>query len=240
MASRIRRNGRSVDPPAPDGARVRDWIFDLDNTVYPASCGLFDQVDRRIVEFVQDFLGLDSGAARLVQRRYFREHGSCLRGLMVNHALDPARFLDYVHDIDMSPLSPAPELAAVLGRLPGRKIIFTNGSTRHAEKVLGHLGVAQHFTEIHDIAAADYLPKPVPQSYRILLDRHGVVPAAAVYIEDIARNLEPAAALGMTTAWIAPADRDTKARPPRYVHHVVENLARWLASLIGRPSSTGR
>ena len=224
---------RSAVRPLADGVRVRDWIFDLDNTLYPASSGLFGQVDRRIVEFVGDLLGLDPQAARLVQRRYYRDHGSCLRGLMVNHALEPARFLDYVHDIDMSPLSPDPELGAALARLPGRKIIYTNGSTRHAERVLEQLGLARHFTEIHDIVAADYLPKPLPQSYRLLVARRGVDPAAAVYVEDIAGNLEPAAALGMTTAWIAPADRDMQAPPPRYVHHVVENLARWLASLIG-------
>jgi putative hydrolase of the HAD superfamily len=160
---------------------------------------------------------------------------------MVEHALDPGDFLAYVHDIDMSPLVPDPELESALTRLPGRKLIFTNGSTRHAENVLAHLGIAHHFSEIYDIAAAGYLPKPLPQTYRTLIERHGVDPDRAVYIEDIARNLEPAAALGMTTVWIAPADREADAPPPAdYVHHVVEDLAEWLGSVGGAAPAGSR
>jgi putative hydrolase of the HAD superfamily len=145
-------------------ARYRHWIFDLDNTLYPASCRLFDQVEARMGAFIADFLGISPEAARAIQKRYFKEHGTTLRGLMVHHDLAPQRFLDYVHAIDVSALEPAPALARALDRLPGEKLVYTNGSTRHAENVMARLGVAGCFDGIFDIAAADYLAKPEPQS----------------------------------------------------------------------------
>src|SRR5215470_11101633 len=146
------RHLRSVD-------HVTDWVFDLDNTLYPARCNLFAQVDRRIGLFIEGLLGLEQGPARELQKRYFREHGTTLRGLMTHHGIDPRAFLDFVHEIDLAPVPPSPALDAALAALPGRKFIFTNGSVAHADRVMGRLGVAHHFEGIFDIVAADYLPK---------------------------------------------------------------------------------
>ena len=220
---------------------VDDWIFDLDNTLYPASCNLFRQVDRRINEYIQGFLDLEAAPARSLQRRYFLEHGSSLRGLMLHHGMDPGGFLAYVHDIDMSPVPPSPALDAALARLPGRKIVFTNGSTDHAARVLGRLGVTRHFAAVFDIIAAAYLPKPEPATYQRLIERYDIDPARAVLVEDLAQNLTPAAALGMTTVWVAPDGHDYSHTPEDgAVHHVVDDLADWLTALMENEDTTGR
>ena len=210
---------------------VETWIFDLDNTLYPQSCRLFDQVQRRMTEFICQRLSVSPEEAGELRRTYFREHGTTLRGLMTNDRIDPHEFLAFVHDIDLSCVPPDPELAAALGQLGGRKIVHTNGSTRHAERILNHLGLSASFSGIVDIVAADFDPKPALYGYQLLLRRHGVAPRTALMIEDIARNLEPAAALGMTTAWVrngldwAAADADSD-----YIHHVVDDLAGFLAA----------
>lgn len=221
--------GQDAQRAGLDAEAVRDWIFDLDNTVYPAACNLFLQIDARINRFIQDFLALDPVEARAVQRRFFDDHGSSLAGLMTHHGLEPGRFLDYVHDIDLSVLDPAPTLGEALSALPGRKLIYTNGSTRHAENVLSRLGIAEHFAEIFDIAAADFLPKPRAEPMAVLISRHAVEPRTAVFIEDLARNLEPAAALGITTVLVAGSALE---KPPEsFVDHVIDDLPGWLHGL---------
>lgn len=198
----------SVSETAADGARhprlshVRCWVFDLDNTLYPADCDLFSQIDARMSSYVADLLDTDLGSARRIQKNYFVSHGTTLRGLMDNHAVDPEHFLDTVHDIDVSPLSPAPGLRTALAGLEGRRLVFTNGSRGHAERVLDRLGVADLIDDIFDISAADYRPKPRPETYARFVERFDVAPEAAVMIEDMIRNLAPAAALGMTTVWL--------------------------------------
>ena len=185
--------------------RLRDvdcWVFDLDNTLYPASCRLFDQVDRRIGEYVQQLLKLDPLAARALQKQYFRDHRTTLNGLMIHHRIRPEDFLDFVHAIDLSPVAEDRRLDAALDRLPGRKVIYTNGSVRHAQNVMGKLGVARHFEDVFDIAAAGYVPKPEISAYRAMLARHGIDPTRAAMLDDMPRNLAPAAELGMTTIWV--------------------------------------
>lgn len=210
---------------------VADWIFDLDNTLYPAHCNLFSQVDRRIGQFIEGQLGLDQVEARLLQKHYFREHGTTLAGLMANHAIDPGAFLDFVHDIDVSPVPPSPDLDQVLARLPGRKFIFTNGSTAHADRVTGRLGVSHHFEGVFDIIAADYKPKPDPASYDKLIRQHGIVPAKAAMVEDLPRNLRPAAALGMTTVLVLTGEEWAEAdRTGDHIHHVTDDLVAWLTA----------
>ncbi len=214
-------------------SHVDVWVFDLDNTLYPASCNLFDQVDRRIGEFVARELGLDPDEARRVQKQYFRDYGTTLRGMMERHRVAPQAFLDYVHAIDVTPVPPSPALDAALAGLPGRKVIFTNGSVAHAERVMERLGVARHFAEVFDIAAADYLPKPEPATYARMVARHDIDPHAAAMLDDLPRNLAPAAALGMTTVWVrtdSPWAQD--GAEGEHIHHVADDLTAWLEDAI--------
>jgi putative hydrolase of the HAD superfamily len=219
---------------------VETWIFDLDNTLYPASCRLFDQVQRRMTEFICERLSVSPEEAAELRRTYFREHGTTLRGLMTRDDIDPHEFLAFVHDIDLACVPPDPALAAALRQLSGRKIVHTNGSVRHAQRLLDHLGLSDSFTGIVDIVAADFDPKPSLPGYRLLLRRHAVAAQTALMIEDIARNLAPAAALGMTTAWVrngldwAAADADSA-----YIHHVVDDLAGLLAAAAALQSDDG-
>lgn len=231
---------RSLLPDAVD-----DWIFDLDNTLYPASSNLFREIDRRIVDYIRSHLALEAAAAFELKQHYRRRFGSSLRGLMDEHGVDPIAFMDYVHDIDLTLIAPDRTLDEALAALPGRKLIFTNASTRHAKKVLKRLGIGRHFAEIFDITAAGYVPKPQPEAYRILVERHAIDPARAVFVEDMAINLGPAAALGMTTVWIAEDGRDGHPEggagaAADHVHHTVENLAAWLSTIVEGPGCGGR
>ena len=208
---------------------IDTWVFDLDNTLYPAACNLFHQVDQRIGAFVSRLLALPADQARVVQKGYLAKYGTTLRGLMVEHRLDPVEYLNFVHDIDVTPVPPNPVLDGALARLPGRKLVFTNGTVRHAERVMERLGVGHHFEAVFDIHAADYVPKPEPAIYDQLLTRHAIDPRAAILFEDIARNLKPAHDRGMATAWVKvdwawaqPGD------DMEHVHHVIEDLTEWL------------
>src|SRR5215470_2006695 len=190
--------------PAPSGRpldEIETWIFDLDNTLYPVSCRLFDQIHARMTRFIAERLELTPEAALTVQKTYFREHGTTLRGLMNVNRIDPEDFLAFVHEVDVSGVPRDAVLVAALAALPGRKIVHTNGSRGHAERLLDHLGIAASFCGIIDIAIAGYEPKPGLAGYHALLQRHQVNPATALMVEDMAKNLAPAAALGMTTAW---------------------------------------
>ncbi len=212
---------------------VDTWVFDLDNTLYPSACNLFDQVDRRMGEFISRQLGVDRIEARRIQKLYFHEYGTTLRGLMLLHGMAPAAFLNYVHDIDLTPVEPSPALDDRLDRLGGRKLVFTNGSAPHAERVLDRLGVARHFSGIFDIVAADYVPKPDPLPYARLVERFAIDPRRAAMVEDIARNLAPAHALGMTTVWLH--SENDWCRPGTvtdHVHHTVDDLVTWLTAVI--------
>jgi putative hydrolase of the HAD superfamily len=213
-----------IDGPDPD--RVETWIFDLDNTLYPASSDLFAQVNARIRAFIAAALAIDETEASSVQSRYFAAYRSSLRGLILHHDVEPRRFLDYVHDIDLSPIGPDPALRAAIEALSGRKVIFTN--------VLRQLDLEALFEDIFDIEAADYLPKPYPQTYHQLIARNGIAPERSVLLEDMAINLEPAAELGMTTVWVRDPERlDAAQARPDYVHHEVCDLTGWLQSLLG-------
>ena len=211
---------------------VRHWLFDMDNTLYPASANLFGQIDQRMETFVANELGLSRDEARLVQKRYFHEHGTTLRGLMISHGVDPHGFLDFVHDIDMSVLDPNPCLDAALARLPGRCIVFTNGDKAYAERVLAAIGILDRFDAIHDIIAMDFHPKPDPASYARLCDRHDIDPAAAFFADDMAHNLRPAHALGMVTAWVNNgSERGDHGYAPDFIDHELADMTSWLDSV---------
>ncbi len=209
------------------------WIFDLDNTLYPASSNLFDQVDWNMTRFVSEFLGLEPDAARKVQKDYFREYGTTMRGLMTKHGVDPHEFMAYVHDIDLAPIGPDPKLTAALDALPGRKVIFTNGSTPHADNITKHLQIDHHFEGCFDIVDAEFRPKPAQPTYEAFCARFGIEPTEAVMVEDMAKNLVPAAALGMTTVWVDTGvgwSRETAEHG--HVHHRTDDLADWLTAII--------
>ena len=219
-------------------AAVDTWIFDLDNTLYPASAKLFDQIDVRMKSFIQSLLGVAPDEARHVQKRYFYDHGTTLRGLMRLHDVDPHAFLDFVHDIDMSVLSPAPQLEAALMALPGRRLIFTNADAPYARRVLGRLGIAGCFEAIHDIHDCAYAPKPEMAAYDSLCAACDVAPDRAVFVEDMARNLVPAKAMGMATVWVNNgSERGGERADEDHIDIEIRDTQDWL---IGLTASLGQ
>jgi putative hydrolase of the HAD superfamily len=203
-------------------------------------------MDVRMRGFISALLNVDGEEAYRLQKQYFREHGTTLSGLMTLHGIAPETFLEHVHDLDVSVIPEDPELGAALSRLPGRKLVFTNGTVAHAERVLARLGVAHAFDDIFDIVHADYHPKPRPESFSRFVARHAIKPAEAVMFEDLARNLAPAHAMGMTTVLVRPNDGhgDPAVRlwadpgaDADHVHYQTEDLAGFLAKVRVRSSS---
>jgi putative hydrolase of the HAD superfamily len=218
---------------------VEAWVFDLDNTLYPADCNLFAQIDRRMGEFIAQDLGIPLEEAKILREAYYYGHGTTLAGLVQLHGVAPDAFLDYVHDIDLSAIVPAPELAAALSSLPGRKFIFTNASRKHAEAVLARLGVAGLFDDICDIHALEYIhPKPTREAYERFVNTHGVVSRQAAMFDDLPHNLETAHLLGMTTVLVQgltdhPEHQAIAAwtELPAHIHHRTDALAPFLAAI---------
>lgn len=214
------------------------WIFDLDNTLYPAECNLFAEVDRRMGEFIARYLGVPFAQARHLQKAYYRQFGTTLAGLMAVHKLDPAEFLAYVHDIDLSKVSEAPALRAEIAALPGRRLIYTNGSRRHAERVALKLGVLDLFEDICDIAACEYVPKPEAEAFRRMVARHGVAAERAAMFDDMPMNLAAPHDLGMTTVLVHSSYLDhpvqqqmkTWTALPDHIHHMTLDLCGFLAA----------
>ncbi|MEX6724588.1 pyrimidine 5'-nucleotidase [Sphingosinicellaceae bacterium M-36] len=212
-----------------DASKIDAWVFDLDNTLYHPRANLFGQIDVRMGEYVARLLGLSATDARAVQKRYFMEHGTTLCGLMANHQVDPHDFLDYVHDIDLTVLDADARLDAALARLPGRKIIFTNADGPYARRVLERLGIAHHFDGLHDILSADFVPKPERAPYDQLLSRFDIDARRALFFEDMARNLRPAKALGMTTVWVNNgSEKGAVDAGAGHIDHETDDVAAWL------------
>jgi len=243
----------SADPPDPgpapaakrDFADTTAWIFDLDNTLYPARCNLFAEVDKRMGKFIADYLGVPFEQARHLQKSYYRQFGTTLSGLMQVHKLDPQPFLDYVHDIDLSAVPELPELAAAVAALPGRRLIFTNGSRRHAERVAEKLGVLHLFEDICDIAACEYVAKPSAGAFDRMVKRHGVAAREAAMFEDMPHNLEAPHALGMVTVLVHSDYLDHPAQLqmrnwrelPGHIHHATDCLTTFLRSIRAAPNA---
>jgi len=215
-----------------DPSIVDCWLFDLDNTLYPATTRMFDQIDHRMGAYIANLLGCDDDEARRVQKLYFHDHGTTLSGLMHYHEVAPYEFLEFVHDIDMTPLAAAPRLADRITRLPGRKIVFTNGDAPYAEKVLAALDLSGCFDGMWDIHAMNYRPKPEPSAYHGVIEAFGIVPERAVFVEDSARNLAPAKALGMQTVWLDLATEwGDRAMDPAAIDLVIDDFSEWLDAL---------
>ena len=221
----------------PAFAHVTDWIFDLDNCLYPASSGLFDLIDERMGAYIEHLLACDRVEARRVQKAHFHDHGTTLAGLMKHHDVDPHHFLADVHDIDLSRIVSDARLDAGLGRLPGRKYLFTNGDAPYARRVLDRLGVARHFEHLHDIHAAELRPKPDLHGYRLLVQQLGIDPARTAMVEDMAQNLVPAKKLGMTTVWVDNgSERGNHGYDPAVVDHRIADVADWLDEILKGPA----
>src|SRR5262245_57154633 len=192
-------------PPPRRFDHVDTWVFDLDNTLYPHHLNLWQQVDERIRDYIARFLDVTHEEAFRLQKDYYRRYGTSMRGLLTEHGMQPDDFLEFVHQIDHSPLIPNPALGAALENLSGRKLILANGPRAHAEAVVRRLGIHEHCDAVSDIVAAELEPKPLAATYDRFLVRHGVDPARAAMFEDLARNLETPHALGMTTVLVVPA-----------------------------------
>lgn len=222
-----------VDAPRLLGT-IDTWIFDLDNTLYPARCDLFALIDARMTEYIARLKGFDPLQAHTLQKRLFREHGTTLSGLMREHAIDPHEFLAFVHDIELDRVTHDARLVAAIGWLPGRKLVFTNGDVDYAGRVLDRLGLGAAFEGVHDIHAMAYVPKPEPASYAALCDRWDVDPRRALFAEDMARNLKPAKALGMTTLWVdSGSDQAGGEACPSFIDYRTNDLTDWLHELTG-------
>lgn len=214
-------------------ALIRNWVFDLDNTLYPASARLFDQMDIKMTAYVARVLGIDLIKARRIQKAYFFDHGTTLAGLMAEHGVDPHHFLADVHDIEMDVLDHNAPLAAAIARLPGRKIVFTNADTPYAARVLDRLGLATSFEAIHDIHAMDLKPKPNASAYAGLCAAFDIDPTESLFVEDMARNLAPAKAIGMTTVWIDNGSEQAAAEQDRsFIDFTTPDLTAWLHDIM--------
>ena len=229
----------SKSAPVPRGfGSVEAWVFDLDNTLYPHHL-LWQQVDDRIRSFIAEFLQVPQGEAFRIQKDYYKRYGTTMRGLMTEHGLKPDDYLEYVHRIDHSPLEPNPALGTALEKLPGRKLILTNGTRKHADAVMKRLAVHEHFEDVFDIIAAELEPKPSPKTYERFLARHAVDPSKAAMFEDLARNLEAPHALGMTTVLVVPQgqrevfreDWELEGRDEPHIDHVTDDLAGFLEAI---------
>lgn len=224
----------SVDESAPSLSHIDAWIFDLDNTLYPASCDLFALIDARMGSYIQTLVGCDPAQAHAIQKRYFRDHGTTLSGLMALHGTDPHEFLDYVHDIELDRVEHDARLVEAIARLPGRKLVFTNGDVKYAQKVLDRIGLGESFEAIHDIHAMDYVPKPAPASYAAMCARWDIDPARALFAEDMARNLKPAKDIGMTTLWVNNgSDQAAGLACASFIDFEVSDLTDWLHAYTG-------
>ncbi|MCL6730774.1 pyrimidine 5'-nucleotidase [Sphingomonas hankyongi] len=218
----------------PRFADIRDWIFDLDNCLYPASTGLFALIDERMGAYIQRLLDCDVAEAKRVQKAHFHEHGTTLAGLMKEHGVDPHDFLEDVHGIPLDRVQHDERLGKLLPRLPGRRFVFTNGDAPYAKRVLEAIGVQQHFDDLHDIHASSYRPKPDPHGYALLCERFGIDPAHALLADDMVQNLAPAKALGMTTVWVDNgSERGDHGYDDPVVDHRIADLGDWLQSILG-------
>jgi putative hydrolase of the HAD superfamily len=209
-----------------DLVHIDTWLFDLDNTLYPVETEFMTLIEGRMTDFMEKVTGLPRDEARAIQKKYYHAHGTTLAGLIAHHDIDPEDFLTEVHDVSLDRLTPDVKMAEALMRLPGRRLVFTNGSAAHAERVLERLQIAHAFEDIFHISAADYIPKPSPLTFEKMMARHGVSAAGSAFFEDSQVNLAPAAELGMTTILVGP---HAAASTADFVHHRTNNLVAFLA-----------
>ena len=212
---------------------IDTWVFDLDNTLYSADSGIFQQVATLMGKFVAKHLNINIKKAKEIQRKYYKKHGTTLRGLMDNHGVDPDYFLEEVHKLDYSIVSPNYKLTENLENLHGRKFIFTNANKKHADSILDKLQIANLFEGIFDIKMANYIPKPEIQTYEKLIETYNINPNKTIMFDDIAKNLVPASEKGFTTVWINVGHEnfsDDIASSKKYLDHQTKELSIWVSN----------
>lgn len=209
---------------------IRTWVFDLDNTLYPAPA-LYHEIGARMTAYIARTLSLSEDEALRVRESTFHRHGATVVGLTQEHGIDAHDFIADVHAVNYGVLDPDPELGALIAALPGRKIIFTNGSEAHAANVLTHLRCAEAFESVFAIETADFAPKPQKLSYERLIAAYGITPAESALVEDTMKNLEPAHELGFTTVLLGDVHPDPL---PTYVHHWTHDLKAFLRLALAR------
>ncbi len=211
---------------------IKYWIFDLDNTLYSGKTKVFEQVDKKMSKYISDKLNISIGEARKIQKNYFHEYNTTLNGMIKNHKINANEFLDFVHDINIDFLKKDKKLADELEKLEGKKIIFTNGSRKHALNVTSKIGINQYFDGIFDIVDSDFIPKPSMEPYKKLVEKHKIDPKLSVLVEDIARNLKPAYEMGMKTIWIENNEPWAKKfSDANFVNYKTNNLSEFLKKI---------
>ena len=208
-------------------SHVETWVFDLDNTLYPPSARLFDQIEVHMTKYVMDTLSVDAEEADKLRSEYWRTYGTTLAGLMRVHGVDPGPYLTKVHEISFDCLEEDQALAAVIAALPGRRIVYTNGTRPYAENVLKARGLSEVFDGIYGVEHAQFLPKPEREAFEMVFALDGLNPARAAMFEDDARNLVAPHAMGMQTVHVAPDRLEAD-----HIHHHTDDLASFVARLI--------
>ena len=215
-----------------DLLNIKYWLFDLDNTLYSGDTKVFDQVDKRMSQYISNKLNVSIGEAKKIQKNYFHEYNTTLNGMIKNHEIDAQEFLDFVHDIDLEFLKNDKDLEVELGKIKDKKIIFTNGSRSHAENVTKRIGINKLFDGIFDIVDSNFIPKPAIETYKRLIEKYKIEPQYCIFIEDIARNLKPAHELGMKTVWIKNNEPwATKYSDEKFVNYKTTNLTNFLKEI---------
>ena len=211
---------------------IKFWIFDLDNTLYSGNTRVFEQVDKKMTEYISKKLKVDKEEAKKIQKNYFHKYNTTLNGMIRNHKINAHEFLEFVHDINIEFLQKDPDLAKEIERLDGIKIIFTNGSRKHALNVTKRLGIDQLFDDIFDIVDCNFIPKPLVEPYKKLVEKHKIDPKLCVLVEDIARNLKPAYEMGMKTVWIENNEPwASKFSDSNFVNYKTNNLPEFLRKI---------
>mgnify|MGYP006099431811 CR=1 FL=1 len=208
---------------------IKCWIFDLDNTLYSGKTKVFEQIDKKMSKYISNKLSVSLEEAKKIQKSYFYEYNTTLNGLIKNHKIDPNEFLEFVHDVNIDFLQKDKKLSEEIEKLDGKKIIFTNGSKKHALNVTKKIGVDQHFDHIFDIVESDFIPKPSIEPYKKLVKKHKIDPKLSVFVEDIARNLKPAYEMGMKTIWIENDEPwARKFSDSNFINYKTNNLSEFL------------
>ncbi len=212
---------------------IKNWVFDLDNTLYPSRVDLFTQVDFKMGTFIEKMFNISYEEAKIKQKHFFKTYGTTLRGLMTEHDIEPYEYLNFVHDIDFNVLKPDDQLNAAINNIPGKKFIYTNASTEYAKKVLTKIGLSGVFKDFFDIHDADFLPKPDRRSYGKMINKFSIDPLSSIMIEDIAGNLNPAAELGMKTVWVHTGTLwSHNGHDEANVDYIAPILSEWLEKII--------